>query len=187
MKKVYLLSAVLIIFIISVFTGFWLGSMAADIPQAEENKVYAAEKSSSEAVSDSMEKITPNTKMVYEYYYPALGETDVTEENAPYFMVNLTFDDLQKYYDDWQVTYFSAQKVVMRREVYDERNQRYIVGEKNGYVAVFYENDKDGEIVREITNIPVSALPSEEQKRLYEGINVIGDDKLMRILQDYGS
>lgn len=186
MKKLYLLSAGLIIFIISIFVGFWIGSMAVDIPKNEKTEIYAAEKSSA-AVSGTAEKITPNTKMVYEYYYPVLGETDTAEESAPYFMIDLTFEDLQKYYDDWQVTYFSPEKVVMRKDVYDERNQRYIVGEKNGYITVFYENDKDGEIVREITSILVSALPEEEQKRLADGITVIGDENLIKILQDYGS
>jgi len=132
-------------------------------------------------------KIIPGTKIIYEYYYPADGETEVIEESAPYFMLGLTFKELQEYYDVWQIEHFSSEKVVMRRNVYGEREQKYIVGIKDGYVAVFYDIDIDDELVREITNIFAGALPDEEQKRLKKGIKVVGESNLNSILQDYSS
>ena len=44
-----------------------------------------------------------------------------------------------------------------------------------------------GIILHEITNTPISALPLEEQERLLEGISVIGDENLSKILSDYTS
>ena len=77
--------------------------------------------------------------------------------------------------------------MVLRRTVEGNSHERYIVGVKNGYVAVFYEEEQNGVSLKEQTNIPVSSLDEEEQKRLAEGILVVGKDRLAQVLQDYGS
>ena len=143
MKKIFMVSAVLLLFGFSVLTGYAFGRSFADIVPKNENKIYAAQKSEVYEADVDKNKITPSTKLVYEYYYPITGEKETKEETAPYFMVDLTFDDLQKYYSDWQVTYFSADKVVMQKKVYDEKGQKYIIGEKDGRLTVFWETDKD--------------------------------------------
>ena len=119
-----MVSAVLLLFGFSVLTGYAFGRSFADIVPKNENKIYAAQKSEVYEADADKNKITPSTKLVYEYYYPITGEKETKEETAPYFMVDLTFDDLQKYYSDWQVTYFSANKVVMQKKVYDEKGQK---------------------------------------------------------------
>ena len=172
---------------VSVLTGYTFGRSFAEIVPKNENKIYAAQKSEVYEADADKNKITPSTKLVYEYYYPITGEKETKEETAPYFMVDLTFDDLQKYYSDWQVTYFSADKVVMQKKVYDEKGQKYIIGEKDGKLTVFWETDKDGEIIKEVTDIYVSSLPAEEQEKIRKGIEVIGEESLINILQDYGS
>ena len=57
-----------------------------------------------------------------------------------------------------------------------------------------YKNNKknnrqanDGEIIKEVTDIYVSTLPAEEQEKIRMGIEVIGEESLINILQDYGS
>ena len=187
MKKIFMVSAVLLLFGFSVLTGYAFGRSFADIVPKNENKIYAAQKSEVYEADADKNKITPSTKLVYEYYYPITGEKETKEETAPYFMVDLTFDDLQKYYSDWQVTYFSADKVVMQKKVYDEKGQKYIIGEKDGKLTVFWETDTDGEIIKEVTDIYVSSLPAEEQEKIRKGIEVIGEESLINILQDYGS
>ena len=186
MNKKYLIIIFTAVFCVSVGIGFLAGrEVMEDMPKFGEAEIYAAEKS--EQVLGDVVKILPGTKIIYEYYYPSDGETEVVEESAPYFMLGLTFKELQESYDMWQIKYFSSDKVVMRRNVYGEREQKYIVGVKDGYVTIFYDIDSDVELVREITNIYVQALPKEEQKRLANGIKIAGENNLNEILQDYSS
>ncbi|MBR5468135.1 MAG: BofC C-terminal domain-containing protein [Firmicutes bacterium] len=188
MNKKYLIIIFTAVFVISVGLGFLAGkSVMDDMPKFDRNHVYAAEKDEDKKVSGDVVKIVPGTKIIYEYYYPADEETEIVEESAPYFMLGLTFKELQQNYDMWQIEYFSADKVVMKRNVYGEREQKYIVGIKDGYVAVFYDIGTDEELVREITNIFAGALPKEEREKLKNGIKVVGENNLIGILQDYSS
>lgn len=139
------------------------------------------------ATASTEEKITPSTKIVYQYYYVDDDIMEEQEEVPTYFLLDLTLDDMLKYYKDWEIISFSSSKVVMRKNVEGESRQRYIIGEKDGYVAVFYEQEQDGISLHEITETPISTLPVDEQANLKEGIFILGDDKLAEAMQNYGS
>jgi len=66
----------------------------------------------------------------------------------------------------------------------DVVSPKYVLGESNGFVAVFYYNQLD---VKEMTRTPTSSLTDSEFKRLSEGVNIYTDEQLVRILQDYDS
>lgn len=132
-------------------------------------------------------RITPSTKMVYEYYYTEDGVTQTLEDVPPYFLLDMTLEDMKKVYTDWQIISFSSKEVVMRKSLEAKSNEQYVIGEKNGYVAVYYKEPQHGIILHEVTNTPVSALPLEERERLQEGISVTGDENLYKILSDYTS
>lgn len=138
-------------------------------------------------VTTETARIMPSTKMVYEYYYTEDGVTQTLEDVPPYFLLDMTLEDMKKVYTDWKIVSFSSEKVVMRKTLEAKSNEQYIIGEKNGYVAVYYKEAQHGIILHEITNTPLSALPLEEQERLLEGISVIGDENLSKILSDYTS
>ncbi|MPN34162.1 hypothetical protein SDC9_181655 [bioreactor metagenome] len=133
------------------------------------------------------EKITGSTKMVYQYYYSEDGNTVEQEDVPPYFLIGMTFSDMKDYYPNWQIVYFSEDKVVMRKEVSLETDENYMVGNMDGYVAVFYDNGDYGMSLKTVTETPLSALTKEERQRLDEGIFVSGEEGLARILESYES
>ena len=132
-------------------------------------------------------KIKPYTKMVYQYYYPDDDITKEQEEIPPYYLLDLTMEDVQRMYEDWKVLSFSDSEVVMRRNMSGKSDERYVVSQKDGYVAVYYEEAQNGISIHEVTDTPISSLPKEEQDRLRDGITVYGNDNLCKILADYGS
>ncbi len=140
-----------------------------------------------DAVEENAEKITPSTKMVYEYYYMGDGNVEKTEEIPPYFLIDMTKKDVEDAFVDWEVLSFDSSEVVMRKNVEGKSDQYYVVGVHKGYIAVFYENEVNGTTLKEITDMPVSVFDESEQERLREGIHVSGKTELIRILQDYGS
>ena len=57
----------------------------------------------------------------------------------PYFLLDMTLEDMKKVYTDWKIVSFSSKEVVMRKILEAKSNEQYIIGEKNGYVAVYYK------------------------------------------------
>jgi len=133
------------------------------------------------------DKITPSTKIVYRYYYTDDQVMEEQEEVPPYFLLDLTLEDMLKYYSTWEIVSFSAKEVIMQKTVYGPSHQRYVVGEKDGYIAVFYEEEIEGISLKEVTEIPINGLSEEDLFRLSEGIKVIGKDALARTLENYSS
>ena len=133
------------------------------------------------------DKINPSTKIIYEYYYTEDNITETYEEAPPYFLIGLNAEDLKVNYPNWEVINFSDKEVTMRTTLNSSSTQQYIIGEYNGLLAVYYQKPIDGVSLKELTNIPISSLPSEEQKNLKEGIYVSGNENLLKALSDYGS
>ena len=132
-------------------------------------------------------KIMPSTKMVYEYYYLGDGKLEIAEEMPPYFMLDLTESDVKEKFMDWDILVFNSDEVVMRKNIHGKSDQYYIVGVHEGYIAVFYATEVNGTNLKEITDMPVSSFPDDEQERLYSGIHVAGNDELVKVMEDYGS
>lgn len=140
-----------------------------------------------EAKVDKFEisKITPSTKMIYEYYYKKDNITESFEDTPPYFFIDLTRTDLEKKFQDWNIKSFSSKEVVMQKVLDEKSNQHYILGEYDGYVAIFYEKEINGTRLKDITSTPIQSLPLEEQEKIKTGIKIKGNDELFNILQDY--
>ena len=82
---------------------------------------------------------------------------------------------------------FSEREVVLQKAIEGESTQHYIIGEYEGYIAVFYEKYINDTNIKEITNIPLESLPQEEQDRIKKGIKITGKEELMKFLESYGS
>lgn len=132
-------------------------------------------------------KITPSTKMTYEYFYKGDNITEVVEDVPPYFLIDLTRNDLETNFKDWRVKSFSPTEVVMQKVIDDVSTQHYIVREYEGYVAIYYEKEINGTNLKEITDISLEGLPKEEQEKIKNGIKITGKENLMKFLESYGS
>ncbi len=131
--------------------------------------------------------ITESTKMVYQYYYKNEGVMEESEEVPPYFLLGFDFNDMLEYYPDWQIVSFSSKEVVMRKIVEEKNEESFIVTQKDGYIAVYYEDKDDGRTLYEITETPISTLTHEEQVRINDGIIVKSEYELAKILAEYNS
>ncbi|MDE6357214.1 MAG: hypothetical protein K2L15_01335 [Eubacteriales bacterium] len=132
-------------------------------------------------------KVTPSTKMKYEYYYKGDNITETFEDVPPYFLLDLTRAELENNFKDWNVKSFSEKEVVMQKVMEGESSQNYIIGEYEGYIAVYYEKEINGTKLKEITDTPISSLSAEEQEKIKNGIKIVGEDKLMEFISNYES
>lgn len=183
----------LFVLILILFLAYKFASRKFNIAK---NFFYDEQKNSNIDIFDSKEHfsseiiVTPSTKIIYKYYYEDDGFSETTSELAPEFLIGMNKNELKKTFahSHWKINNFSRETVVLQKNISATNKQNYILGVKNGYVAVFYqEKNLDGLKLKEVTNTPISSLSLEEQKRLNIGIKVSGEDKLVLIMQDYES
>ena len=138
-------------------------------------------------VVQNAKEIDSRTKLIYQYYYTKDGATKEKIETAPAYLQGLTRTQLESVYEGWQVVYFSPIKVILRCSIEGASNEVFLLGEDNGYLAVFYE-DADRKLhLRERTDLPLSALPEGEARQIREGMEVTGEENLAKLLSDYTS
>ena len=75
----------------------------------------------------------------------------------------------------------------MKKSVDGPSSQRYVIGEKDGYIAVYYDVENEGMILKELTSTPITALSDSDRRNVEIGIRIIGKERLVRALEDYTS
>jgi len=170
-----------------IIAGFYIGYNLESVkkPNTQINSLQANDNEPAANVIEP--KINEATKMIYEYYYQDDDKIDVVEDTAPYFLIDKNKKEIEKSFSDWQIRNFSSKEVVLRKYIENKNDQKYIIGEYNGLITVFYKKEKDGNSIKDITDIPLSSLNEEEQQRLRSGIEIDGDEELIKVMENYES
>jgi len=134
----------------------------------------------------SMDRITSNTRMIYQHFDRVSGEIEILEAFAPNFMLRKNQQDIELTFSEWDVVSFTEEEVIMRREVENRISRLYTLGIQDDFVAIFYGANL-GTNLKELTGIHVGRLPAEEIEILKEGVPVYTQDELIRRLEDYSS
>lgn len=124
--------------------------------------------------------INENTVIEFVYNYSD-GYIDTQYTLPAKYMQGYDREQLQNAYDSWQMDSFSANKVVFSKNFQEESPQHYILKEYNGYIGVFYK--KSG-ILKEITSTPVASLSDADKKRYAEGVEIDGEDNLVKFIEN---
>ena len=179
MKKVIMIAAFgsfLLCLLGGYYLTLWMGERDKRMESAQEKLVINAEP-----------LINASTKMVYQYFYSKDKVTKETIEMAPVFLQGLNMEQLQSIYHGWQMILFSPEKVIIRCNIDALSSETYIIGESDGFLAVFYEDGQKGLHLKEKTELPISTLPEEDRMLVKEGIVVTGEENLARFLSDFMS
>ncbi|MBC7959302.1 MAG: hypothetical protein H7X94_05505 [Vallitaleaceae bacterium] len=88
--------------------------------------------------------ITPSTRIVYQYYYTVDDKLVTDECEPPYYLIDMTRQQLETYYKDWQLISFSEEKVVIRQSIHSRDTKGYyIIKAFEGKIAVFFDYTED--------------------------------------------
>ncbi|MDI7246598.1 MAG: BofC C-terminal domain-containing protein [Bacillota bacterium] len=134
-------------------------------------------------------RISSSTEIVYRVMYEC-GHEEVNKMAAPPEMVGLTREELAREVDDWTITEFSPDRVVMsqrRAGMSPACLATMHIGEKDGWVTVFYGDPKHRCRPKSVTRIKVTGLPPNERADLRAGIPVSSEEDLLRILETLAS
>ena len=131
------------------------------------------------------EKVSPNAAFALKKYYDECNHFEYREAELPAELVNLTQQELQDYYEDWDVEEFSPSKVVLSKEINGYCNDHFLIRLDAENMNVYHlkasgdlEPYKQTEVFREY-------LPESDVEKLEEGIAVYGEGNLSSALEDF--
>lgn len=197
-KKVIIVFMLVGMFIVSIFTGIYIyrifsqkESKVAKVNEIynnrileENNKVYEIDNKIVNANSKE-EKITPNTKLVLRKYYEECGHSINEYVEMPSELINMTKEELQEQYKDWNINSFSEKEVILIKIVKDFCNEHFILKDLDGYVAI-YKIDKNGkETLKEKTTISTKYLTETDKEHLKNEIKIFGIENLNKYIEDF--
>ena len=130
-------------------------------------------------------KISPNAIIIFKTYYKECKHIKNDIENVPNSLINATEKELKEQYEDWEVKGFSNSEIVLYTEKEGYCGEHYKLKENNGVLSI-YQVDNDGkEILKENTDINVEFLTEEDKEKIREGLNIIGEKSLNRMIEDF--
>lgn len=138
--------------------------------------------------TDTDQTITKDTRLKFLHIYKRCGHEVVEESTAEGSLVGLNAHELEQYYGDWDVIYFSVEEVLLMQHFQGYCPKHYIIMDNNGYVGI-YKNKlgkEQPELFRE-TSIPINILPEDFKRQIRGGLVVDDEYHLDLLLEDIGS
>ncbi|WP_313757099.1 hypothetical protein [Tissierella sp.] len=135
-------------------------------------------------------RISPNTFIEERIHYMAcdhiITKTNLVEDN----MVNMTKEEFTEYiqanYPNKKVISFSSSKVTLGTTKNHLCENHYIVGEKDGLIAIFKVGENGERILDNVlVDYPISLLMDIDQEKIMNGIVVDNEDELSEILENF--
>ncbi len=154
--------------------GGWLGYVKT--LEGEKDVSYG---STLMAQAPSKTVVNENTVMEFVYNYKD-GFSEIQELLPQLYMYGWDREAVEKAYDQWQMTEFSADRIVLNRDMDCQSSQHYTLKENDGYVAVYY---RDSDVLREMTSTPIASLSEGDKKLFEQGVDIDGETNLMRYLE----
>lgn len=143
----------------------------------------APEDQSTNASTDNF--ITPSTKVIFKTYFTLCGHMLDKDPTNMEDLINLSEGELKLKYPDWRVNEFSQRQVILSREISTYCPRHYIIGIKDGYIAIYVYDPEGKKVLYEETEISISTLTAEDQKNLEYGIIADSEDELQQKLEGF--
>lgn len=194
MKKIIFLG--ILVFIVSVGVGFVYTRMFYDTgdnqqsAQLELNNIedYGVQnytKLQTLEASSEDEKLSPNAKFAIKEFYDECGHFNFKYHQLPAEIVNMSRQEIEDYYDEYEVEEFDNNNLVLTKEINGLCNEHFFVTLGNEHIEVMKLNADGSFSPYQETDISREYLPEEDIKQLEEGIYVYGSGKINSVIEDY--
>ena len=183
----------IIIITIGIILGFLIVIYLYNTNQESKNLIISEKeeaktetKKEDKEVSNQEKLITPNTKIIIKTYYKDCNH--IIEESATPAdeWINLNEEELSKQANNFTIRKFSPEEVVLYKEENGFCNEHYLLIEKNGYIEVYFLDEKgEMKFMTNIVDIATELLPEKDREELKTGIKVYGKKELNKKIEDF--
>ena len=200
MKKIYIISIIIIsIFIISVLFTINLtksknennkqeeikNTQISEIIEDECTEEYIQEKELTPVVSEP-EKISINAQLILKKYFSQCDHTINEYTEMPEECINMTKEELQEQYPDWEVIGFEPNKVTLYKEFDDTCGEHFKLKIEDGKINIYLINKDGTESLYEKTNISSEYLTETDLININEeGLEIYGKEELNKTIEDF--
>ncbi|MCI8636298.1 MAG: hypothetical protein HFJ36_00200 [Clostridia bacterium] len=131
------------------------------------------------------EKTSPNCSVTTKIHYKKCGHTTSIYDNLPQEFVNLTKEEIQNNYQDYDIESFNSNKIELYQEKAGECGEHYMVKDKDGEVAIYKILEDGSQEELEITSITTEYLTETDKINIKNGIQINGKQELNQLIEDY--
>ena len=136
-------------------------------------------------VAWSTEKLSANAILILKKYYIQCEHTINEYVELPQELVNLTEEEVQAQYPDWEVIGFESGKLTLYKEIDDVCGEHFKLKVEDGKVVVYLVNRDGTENVYERTNISSEYLTETDLINMQNGLEIYGKEELNKIIEDF--
>lgn len=131
------------------------------------------------------EKTSPNCSVTIKTYYKKCGHTTSKYDNLPQEFVNLTKEEIQNNYQDYDIESFNPNKIELYQEKEGQCEEHYMVKDKDGEVAIYKILEDGSQEELEITSVTTEYLPETDKINIKNGIQINGKQELNQLIEDF--
>ncbi len=194
MKKIIFLG--ILLFIVSVGVGFLYTrlfynsennqqSAQFELNNIEDYGVQNYTKLQTLEASSEDEKLSPNASFAIKEYYDECGHFNFKHYQLPTELVNMTRQEVEDHYDEYEVEEFENDKLVLTREINGLCDEHFFITLVDNHIEVMKLKADGNFIPYQKTDISKEYLPEEDVKQLEEGIYIYGSGKINSVIEDY--
>ena len=137
------------------------------------------------AVSSTEEKVAANAILILKKYYTKCDHTINEYVELPKELVNLTKEQVQEKYSDWEVIGFEKGKITLYKEFDDVCGEHFKLKIEDGKVVVYTVNNDGTETLYEKTNISSEYLTETDLLNMQDGLEIYGKEELNQVIEDF--
>lgn len=146
---------------------------------------YKEEEQNVTTVSSTEEKVASNAILILKKYYSKCDHTINEYVELPQELVNLTKEQVQEKYSDWEVIGFEKGKITLYKEFEDVCGEHFKLKIENEKVVVYIINNDGSETLYEKTNISSEYLTETDLLNMQEGLEIYGKEELNQVIEDF--
>lgn len=136
-------------------------------------------------VSFEEEKLSANAILILKKYYQQCEHTINEYVELPQELVNLTEQEVQAEYPDWEVIGFETGKLTLYKEIDNVCGEHFKLRIEDGKVVIYIVNVDGTESIYEKTNISSQYLTETDLLNMQDGLEIYGLEELNKIIEDF--
>ena len=138
-----------------------------------------------ENVSSNEEKVSANAIMILKKYYIQCEHTLNEYVELPQELVNMTEEEVQSQYPDWELIGFAPEQIILYKEFDDVCGEHFKLRVEDGKISVYIINSDGTESLYEKTEISSEYLTETDLINMEDGLDIYGKEELNKIIEDF--
>lgn len=149
----------------------------------EEYEIYLRQLA--EETSAIEEKVSSNSILILKKYYTQCEHTINEYVEIPPELINLTQNEIQQEYPEWEVIGFSPNEVILYKEFSENCKEHFVLKNEKGKIVVYKILDSGEMELYERTEIDTEYLTETDLINVKNGFEIYGKEELNKILEDF--